>query len=138
MAKIKGKCPTCGKNYMEGVEAAYKLGVSEGESKFRRELNNIKTTHGYLFEFLKDWIDKKVPYEGNPNVVVVETRTVQHIIEILKDPSKISRSKLNNWIYHLRKLTREQHEISPELIELLTSEKLEEGNQKLFTSAKEQ
>lgn len=47
------KCPKCKKDCKAAVEAAYDLGVLDGEKRNRIALNNVQKANGILFRELK-------------------------------------------------------------------------------------
>ena len=109
------KCPKCKKDYEAGIEAAYKLGILDGENRLHRTINHIKATHR---EMLKELLrlDREQPLTDN--CIKLGRLEVEKIIRYILRKNKNSRLAKN-----LQKKIDEQINISPEVIQQF----LEEG-----------
>lgn len=80
------KCKLCKKDYDEGVKAAYKLGLMDGEKRSARTIRLLRRTNKNMWvEFGR--LDDTYPNPFDPDVIVIKLDTLLGLVRA-KGPGK--------------------------------------------------
>ena len=98
------ECDKCKKDYDAGVEAAYKLGLLDGEHIAQKTIALLTTTNrAFLEEFQR--LDYLIPNPQHPDTICVPIKIVAGIIHS-KGRWKVNKRCL--WIQKLKKVAQAQ------------------------------
>lgn len=116
--KLEGRCPTCGKDFAEGVKSAYKLGRLDEEQLSKQIINMLRTGNGYLWEAITN-SDKIDPLPNDPHHVTItlRTRQVKRFIKHFK------KTNAEHWVRLLEKQLEDRRRNLAQLAEEVSAEK---------------
>ena len=101
------KCPKCKKDYEEGVEAAYKLGLIDGERVAQKTVALLSTTNrAMLDEFNR--LDYLIPNPNHPDTVTVPIKIVAGLIKSKDQRKEKSRVSHRWFMIKLQQVTKAQ------------------------------
>jgi len=106
------KCDKCKKDYEEGVEAAYKLGLMAGEEKSQETMKLLARTNRQIFEEFQR-IDEINPNPFDPDVVHIPIKDVAGLLQ--------NRKKARMRCHYLNRIGEIAKAQVGDLIELITS-----------------